>query len=142
MERIIEFTPAYDKRHSDPKQNYGIGAVRIRFVLKGTLGAMQFLLGTNWYPKEMQASFQQKDAERGWFDVQPLPWDVGYHSRVPRNEGQKPMGPCEYLDGAVCYYDGSGLQADPIRDALLERGDAGVWAALEERYIRTFGELK
>jgi len=142
MERIVEFSPAYDKRHSDPKQNYGIGAVEIRFLLKGALGAMQFLLGTDWYPRELQASLRRKDADRGWFGVQPMPWDIGYHSRVPRHEGQGAMGPCEYLDGATCWYDGSSLQAEPIRDALLERGDAGVWDALEKRYIDTFGELK
>ena len=142
MERIIEFSPAYDKRHSDPNKNYGLGAVRIQFILKGSLGAMQFVLGTDWYPKEQQESFRLKDAERGWFGGQPLPLGIGYYSPVPRYGGQNPMGPCKYLDGRVCYYDGSALQAGPIRDALLERGDAGVWQALEEWYIRTFGELK
>jgi len=37
LERIVDFSPAFDKRHKDPKKNYGIGAVLIRFVLKGEM---------------------------------------------------------------------------------------------------------
>ena len=143
VERIVEFSPAYDRRNADPHKDFGIAAVAIRFVLKGTLGAVQFLIGTGWYPKALQEQIAQRDAERNWFDTKPLAWDLGYHSRKPLHDDQLVITHgCTYLDGAPCYYDGSALQAEPIRDRLLEEGDKGVWAALEEYYVRIFGELK
>ena len=47
--------------------------------------------------------------------------------------------PCPYLDGQACYYDGSGLQAEPVFERLLREGSEGVWLALEEHYQKIFG---
>lgn len=38
-ERIVEFTPAFDKRSSDPSKDYGIHGVDMRMVLKGVTAA-------------------------------------------------------------------------------------------------------
>ncbi len=51
MEGIIEITPGYDKRSDDPNKNYGIHGINLRMVLKGKLGATQFLVYTNRFPK-------------------------------------------------------------------------------------------
>ena len=48
-ERIVEFTPAFDKRSSDPSKDYGIHGVDMRMVLKGENAATQFVLFTNWH---------------------------------------------------------------------------------------------
>lgn len=48
-EQIIKVTPAFDKSHPDPEKNYGIGAVRFWFYLKGELAIVQFQLATSWY---------------------------------------------------------------------------------------------
>lgn len=42
-ERIVEFTPAFDKRSSDPSKDYGIHGVDMRMVLKGENAATQFV---------------------------------------------------------------------------------------------------
>jgi hypothetical protein len=138
MERIVSFEPGFDRR----AEGYGVGAMRLRFVLKGELGAVQFLLGTNWYPRHVQEAEAAKGLDLYRGEILPTGWDIGYHSPRPMYEGQTPMGPCEYLDGKPCYYDGSSLAADPIRDAFLERGEPAVWEACEERYVETFGELR
>lgn len=49
FERIVDIRPAFDKRDPDPAKDYGIGACRIAFVLKGPKGAVQFVIGTDWY---------------------------------------------------------------------------------------------
>lgn len=49
--------------------------------------------------------------------------------------------PCEYLDGAPCYYDGSTLQAERIYDVLLREGSEGVWAELRAYYEEKFRPL-
>lgn len=99
----------------------------------------------------------------------PMPADLGYHSPKPMYEGQEPMGlkeikirknpkkkgmngyftstnpkptPCEWLDGKPCYYDGSGINAEPIFDVLLREGSDGVWRELEKYYHSVFSEKK
>ena len=48
LERIVHFAPAFDRCDPDPKKNYGIRGVELRFVLKGPKGAIQFVVYTNW----------------------------------------------------------------------------------------------
>ena len=167
-QRILEFSPAFDKRHSDPKKDYGIHGVTMRFVVKGPLGAVQFVLYTNWQLPHVRAEFDRRGCGKYCFN-KPTPADLGYHSPKPRYDGQLPIGatrvrwkdndgsipgfdapklpeseptgtfdPCPYLDGAPCYYDGSGLNAERIFDVLCAEGDAGVWRELEAYYTETF----
>ena len=49
IEKTIKFKPAYDKRNSDPKKNYGIHGVEMRWLLKGELGTIQFVVFTSWH---------------------------------------------------------------------------------------------
>lgn len=146
MERQIHFRAAYDKRPKAPTDpNYGIHGVEIQFVLKGTKGATQFLLYTNWQlPHVTQERCGRRydaiDGDAHWME-RPLPADIGYHSPVPLWDGQESLTDNCLILGGRCYYDGSSLNAEPVYHRLLAEGDAGVWAALEEYYTRTFGDL-
>jgi hypothetical protein len=139
--REITIEPAFDKRSTDPNKNYGIHGCNLRFVLKGPLGAVQFLLMTNWQLPHVTEEFLkrpvQDETHLRCFYL-PLPADLGYHSPKPTYKGQKSMGPCEYLDGKPCYYDGSGLNAEPVYERMLKEGSKGVWAELEDYYKSTF----
>jgi hypothetical protein len=56
------------------------------------------------------------------------------------HEGQEPMSSeCDIL-GGTCYYDGSGLAADRLIPAFLERGTDAVWEKLTEWYTDRFGD--
>ena len=136
FEQIVEFTPAYDKRDPDPKKDYGIHGVNLRFVLKGPKGAVHFLLYTSWHLSHVREKLETCDRILS----QPIPADVGYHSPVPMNEWQtEPTAAnCDYLDGKSCYYDGSGLAADDAFNALTEHGDEGVWQYLRRYYQAIF----
>src|SRR5690606_10744290 len=141
MEKIIKFRPAFDKRNANPNKNYGIHGVEIAFVLKGELGAVQFVIFTNWHLPHVTEEFLAKPLDK--MDIRclfmPSAADVGYHSPKPMYEGQEPVGECECLDGKICYYDGSGLQAQDIfNNILLTEGSDGVWKELERRYKNIF----
>ena len=113
--KIVEFEPC------------GNDAMRIRFVLKGGKGAVQFLMCSGWYPQVFN------------IHARPYALDLGYHSPRPRYIGQKPIAEsCEYLDGKRCYYDGSSLAADRILERLLKEGSDAVWEELEEYYKEIF----
>jgi hypothetical protein len=94
------------------------------FLLKGSKGAVQFVLITGWCLTD------------GEVEIKPIGFmgaDIGYHSYVPQYEDQ-PESECQYLDGGKCYYDGSSLQADMFMPKFLEGGHEVVWKMLEERY--------
>lgn len=140
MKRIVEMTPAYDKRNIDPSKSYGIHGVELRMVLKGNKGAVQFVLYTNWQLPHVTKEQDQKILNRrlDLIDLKvtyhPLPADLGYHSLKPHYEDQKPMADCPYLNGKPCYYDGSGLAAEHVYEILLKEGSEGVWKYLEDYY--------
>jgi hypothetical protein len=141
FERLIEILPAFD---SDPHKDYGIHGVEMRFVLKGPRGAVSFLLYTNWQLPHVTRETDERTAAKALAggDIavalrclyHPIPADRGYHSPVPLYEGQRALGPCPYLDGAPCYYDGSSLNARVVFEALLREGGEGVWKELEYYY--------
>jgi hypothetical protein len=141
MEKIVTITAAYDKRHDDPSKNYGVHGCELRMVLRGELGATQFVLFTNWQLPHVAEEFKARDVSRSL--LEPMPAGFGYHSPKPMYEGQDVVGDsCEYLDGKPCYYDGGGLYAETVFERMLKEGDEGVWAELEQSYVERFGELK
>lgn len=150
MEKIVEFAPAFDKRNPDPSKNYGIHGVELRMILKGDKGAVQFVLYTNWHLPHVQQELVTKCHRQGgpsliggspWCSNEPMPADLGYHSPIPRYDGQGICTEsCGYLDGKPCYYDGSGLNAKKVYEVLLEKGSDGVWEYLQDFYDELFGE--
>jgi hypothetical protein len=137
LERKFEIHPAYDKR---PK--YGQHCVEFLFYVKGLKGAVQFLLFTGWYPHLIPTP------ETDWRELtmplhiaehdNPMPADLGYHSPVPRYEGQKPQTKECAILGGPCYYDGSILNASRIFSIMLHQGGEAMWNELENYYRETF----
>lgn len=146
LERITEFSPAFDKRHPDPKKNYGIHSVECRMILKGKKGAVQFLFFTGMllpetidsYIREGKADYKLTSYGHHFLN-KPMGADVGVHSREPLYEGQESFRKdCPYLDGANCYFDGSGLRAEKWFDIFLREGSDKIWEMLEEDYKSRF----
>ncbi len=134
-ERIVEVTPAWDRRHDDPKQNYGIGGCDLRFIYRVGNRAVQFVMATGWFLPHVQ------DITRKWASY-PAAHDIGYHSPVPMHEGQEPIHDnCPYT-GGVCYYDGGTLAAQRFMDCLIAEGHEALWKMLENQFEETFGEVK
>jgi len=131
FERRVDFIPAFDRRDPNPSRNYGLGSMRIRFVLKGELGAVQWMIGTSWDVESARKPTPWRDGTK------PDGWDLGYHSPRPLYEGQTHMDSCDVLPGP-CYYDGSGLNAELLIENFISQGTDYVWKALEAYYRCTF----
>ena len=150
-EKIVKFAPAFDKRHKDPNKNYGIGSMRVWFILKGKEGAVQAMFSLPIYLPQTITEYKkignknktnQHDL-RDDFDGNPAGidcWDIGYHSLKPQYEGQT-KGTCDILKGDKCYYDGSSLrgQQDKLGEMLLTEGQEPIWNYLEKDYKSRFG---
>lgn len=136
FEQIVKVSGAFDKRGETP--NYGISACRISFILKGPEGAVQFMIGTNWFTPEVQREHRQSnhDSDIRFDNIQPQGWDVGYHAKVPQYEDQSSME-CDLL-GGQCYYDGSSLRADDWVLKFIEGGTDWLWPELEKEYTDRF----
>lgn len=138
LEHIIKTIPAFSKRNSDPKKDYGVGSMRVCFIVKGEKGAIQFLLNTGGYLKsvidewiETGKSFDYCGYLEGW--------DLGYHSPTPQYNGQIKNDNCNIIPGG-CYYDGTSLGASEPLDIFINEGEDGLWKFLEKVYKHRFQE--
>lgn len=141
LQRTIEFAPAFDRRNPDPSKNYGIHGMEMRFLLKGPAGVVQFVLYTGWHLRRVQEELDRKPVDPRFPHLlcHPTPADLGYHSPTPKYDGQTSIQEsCPYLDGRPCYYDGSGLNAEPVYWGFVEHGEEWLWAEMERYYAGCF----
>ena len=139
MERRVEFNAAWDKRDPDPKKNYGVHGVEIRWYVIGPRGAIQFVVYTHWMLPKVEEEYAAMDPPIARSLTRPMPADLGYHSPVLMYDGHSRMEQCQLLKQGYCYYDGSSLNAVKVFDILLEKGGEAVWEFLENYYVSRFG---
>lgn len=145
LEKITYFRPAYDKRHTDPKKDYGIGNVTCLMILKGKKGAVHFSFSTGMlltetmeeYIRDGRAKYELTSYGHYYLN-KPMGYDVGYHALKPQFKGQESRGKCEWLDNKPCYCDGSALASDEYLDVLLKKGSPEIWTMLEADYKERF----
>jgi hypothetical protein len=98
LERIFLLQPAFDKRHSNPEQNYGIGTVSGMLVVKGPSGAVHFSFLSGIHlphiEKELIAKYGSDLRTLGILS-RGMGTDVGYHSPKPMFEGQNVVWPAK-----------------------------------------------
>lgn len=138
LERKVEFIAGYDKRHTDPKKDYGVHGVDIVFSVKGKHGAISLIICTNWYPTHCRDYPLVKNGMIFF----PMAADIGYHSYTPQRDWQtKPsQEKCRFLDNKPCYYDGSALRANDFFDILTDKGEDALWKELEKEYEIQLGK--
>jgi hypothetical protein len=120
--RALQITPGYRYRHNSER-----AGMKFRFWLSGPAGAVQFLMLTDWEPGQRQITPNAASY--------PMAADLGWHWRTPMYPGQALFAnECDVL-GAPCYYDGSGLQAEPVLAGFLRDGLPAVWTYLERSYL-------
>ena len=136
--RIFEVSPGYDciDDHPSPTSNgwkcHGRHGMDMKFLLGAEEGVVQFLFfASDLLPGSLSNLGSTKDgvAKHGVMAA-----DLGHHWTRPTWEGEERNGPCDYLHGADCFYDGSGLNAGPVLERFLREGMDAVWQELEAYY--------
>lgn len=138
LRRVVRIAPAWNKRHTDPSKDYGVGAVTIYMALVGPKGAMSTRFSTGMYLPEVRRDWRDRAEGLSYDPTAPMGLGVDYHSTESRFEGQRENA-CDLLPGGRCYSDGSALAGDAMLDVLLRQGEDGVWRELEDRYRSRFG---
>ena len=137
FERIYRVSLPFDKRHPNPSKNYGIGGLVTTFILKGDLGAVQFVVSWPQYLPHIEPR-----PSLSCFGLHGITgFDVGYHAPSPQYDGQPSMD-CDIMGEGQCYYDGSGLQAGEWVEEIFSEKDPEpiIWEKLEAYYRGRFEE--
>lgn len=120
------------RRSRGDGSNYGIHSMGLRFLLHGPLATVQFLAWTGLVPEQVPGRFAPE-----WMHGAPMAADLGYHADAPQWQSedwpQESMA-CEHRASGRCFYDGSGLAAEPLLGVMLMDGHGGVFSALQEYY--------
>ena len=120
FDKQVKFVAAFDRRHPDPAQDYGIHGVDALFTLAGEKGAIRFVLFTSWH-----------------FDVNradaPMPAQVEVHSKGDHWGTAQHADDCDIL-GGECWYKCYFNLAQEAYNALVNYGDDGLWSWMECRY--------
>lgn len=138
--REIRFEPGYDYREEDrgkpTGQQRGCHGLNMRWLLHGQDGTIQFLVYTMWLPswvKEGPWGPRVDDGRRAEF--RPMAADLGRHwDRVLGDPVWETQDKCDVRPSGHCFYDGSGLNAEPLFAKLLTEGHEAVWAEMESYY--------
>lgn len=138
FKREVKFEPGYDYRNDPEKKEYGCHGMNIRFLLHGKLGTVQLLIYSGWLPTMDECQWPREQVHP------PMSADLGHHWKkrlrwmTKKDDHYTKHDKCPYLGGVKpCWYDGSGLNAQPLFKLLLTKGDEAVWVALEEYYYQT-----
>lgn len=123
--RVLQVTPGFPLT-----DGYGQHGMDMRFGLIGELGATQFLMFTDWVPQSAGRTSLRSSAS-----CFPMAADLGFHWKVdPYGDGSMRMPDCDFLGGSDCFYDGSGLNAEPVMKRFIAEGFDAVWEELERYY--------
>ena len=109
-------------------------------VLKGKKGAVHFIFGTGMFLPSVYEYWEGRGVHQEPNKPDYMGYDVGYHSPKPTYEGQEAYfrKKCEWLNGKICYGDGSALRANEWMKILVEKGSDEIWKMLEEEYKELF----
>lgn len=133
--RQVHMQPGYDcmNFHGDEagRKCHGRHGMEIRFFLIGEEGAVVFAMyASDWLP----GSIEYGHTSRSTPLFGAMAADLGHHWLRPVYEGETENGPCDFLHGAECFYDGSGLNAEPVMVRFFDHGMDAVWEDLEDYY--------
>jgi hypothetical protein len=140
FQREIRCEPGYDFReedaHKPSHQRRGCHGMNMRWLLHGQYGTIQFLIYTSWLPSWVkEGQWGPRVDDHGPAQFRPMAADLGHHWDRPTYDGEDSMT-CDIRSGGTCFYDGSGLNAEPLFAKLLTNGSEAVWAEMEAYYWR------
>lgn len=119
--REMHIAPAYDKRHPDPKKNYGIHSAHIYFSVKNEENeGLTFSVATGWMLPGIS------DSER-------MAFGVDIHRKIPPYSDSYCQKNCQ-ITGGDCYSDGSGILGDDFLKTLIAEGSEGLFKRMEEQF--------
>lgn len=133
--RRVRFDVGYDHR-SFPGTcgggGHGQHGMEVTFLLIGGLGAVQFKFNMPPFVPGVPLTFGTLPVR--YPDIgAAVATDLGHHWKTPTYPDEMRME-CDFLDQGHCYYDGSGMNAEPVLAHFISDGPRAVWADLESYY--------
>ncbi len=120
-ERIMTVRMPFDRRHSDPNKNYGVGSLFFCMAYLKNNCAVNFSFSVPFYLPHVARGFADSESLYAG-----MGYDVGQHSPTPQFDGQEEQD-CNILPGGKCYCGGSALRADEWYKNFLRQKDGFEW---------------
>lgn len=138
--RVVRFRPAFHRCDPNPSKDYGIGGVRMLWVLRVNDWAMTWDVSTDWgLPDEAFRAARPDCKHPSHRNGYPRMHRgasggaVDWHSPVPLwEDSEQPSQLCCPITNAPCYLDTGFILGDDLFDLLREDGDEAVWMKLRE----------
>lgn len=141
--------PAFEKRHDDPKRNYGIGCVMMSFAAVGDEGAISWQVFTGWHLPHVAERLRRETRHEAYphdpkrfmrCSLEGMGGAVDIHSKHPLWEGHEPQTGCRFT-GGECWGDTGFSAGDTMFDILVEKGQDALFVELDEWYrVQILGE--
>lgn len=143
FQKWVEFRPAYDCIEVQPcvhgsdrckpgeGGSHGRCCVLMGLYLRGTKGAVEFLVFTGW---DHPATPEYKHSA-------PMGGYLTVHSRRPLYEDHEANYTCKLLDDP-CFANISATAGEPAFEILRTKGSEGIWQHMEDIYRREFGGVE
>lgn len=135
LKRKIDMFPSYDEREN-PKGNYGIGAVKIRFALIGEKGAVTFSLYTDWF---IESARQHLKKFNHISENKPNVMDFSWHFFQEKEDCDMQFNECDLSPTKKCWFNSSGIYGKKYLEGFLSGGSDYVWECLEKEYKENIG---
>lgn len=143
-ERVIRFFPAFH-RCTDPKGNFGIGAVKMLWILRVGDSAMTWDTFTGWgLPDEAfhaaAPGCEHPRHQESWPSSDPNGGAVDWHTPFPQYEDHELAQESCPVTGTRCYLGTGYLLGSELFDLLCVEGDDAVWRRLRSLLDETIRE--
>lgn len=134
--RQVLFAPSFHRCGPTPSTDYGIGSVRMLFVLRHEGWAMTWDVFTGWMMpaeafKAANPTCTHPRHVGGTPPSDPSGGAVDWHSPNPLYEGQEGGDECCWL-GGPCYLDSGFILGSDLLALLCTDGDTAVWTRMRE----------
>lgn len=159
MKHIVKFLPAWDRTDPDPKKNYGISDVEIRFWVIGDKGIVEYQLGTGWHlphvvDRRLEAMkhnvyIGKEDFLLRRWSSPAFSYDICYYSPVRVSEDDicweegVTIVPVDWKPVFYGYRyepeENGKYTTDYVYEKFLTDGEDFLWKYLEDYYVAVFG---
>ena len=137
--RELVLVPPFDKRHSNPSEDYGVHGMDLKMYLTKGKRCIQFIVFLPVYlPQVVESMISGSLHSPSKYSFKGMGASVGYHSPTPLYEGQRiSVTDCPFT-GGDCYHNESYLRAEAYYRVFLEKGVDRIWQMLEKEYRTMF----
>ncbi len=144
MKKEIKFQPAWDKRSSDLRKDYGIHGSVLHVTISDEKGAVNLVVHLNWFlPQNRNTKYCELKVYPFEYWQKPSISEIIHHSPTPTyHEQDVSSESCYFLGNKPCYISSSFTFGNKLFELLISEGEEKLFDALIEHHNSFFKRLR